>query len=408
MKRCFPLLLILGLGCSDSKTSVLPVDSVKGSSASSSTVKSSLEGVERDLQKAVESAQRKRKVETRKYGAETQDTVIAVEQCFVDAIPRSGPLVGVVHAPYRTAEELRKVAKKSGDSVLFSASPNPGCSRYLAGYWIRDEEAKGDFVVLVFAESGRSDELWWVPDTGTPRPTDLNEVPQRVYVQRLLNVGATLLDEKGDLEGALVLFEGALALDPSSKAVAEGLAELQCELHPPSGVRNLRTFMETYGGGPDLEATLAGCLLEVRTAEAVAEADRTIARILQHHADHLKALSIRAERLLETGEVGEAYALFNRIVQQYPVAYMVHYGAASAALQLGMNPEALEHLDAYIAVETFDLDARFLRAGALITLRNQERALADYRFLMERVADAPEMEELRKRLVRGFGAGVLQ
>ena len=64
--------------------------------------------------------------ETAKYGAQTQDAVLAVDQCFVEAVPRSGPMVGVVHAPYRTGDELRQVAKKSSDSVLFSGAPSPG------------------------------------------------------------------------------------------------------------------------------------------------------------------------------------------------------------------------------------------------------------------------------------------
>ena len=194
-----------------------------------------------------------------------------------------------------------------------------------------------------------------------------------MYVQRLLNVGATLLDEKGDMEGALILFEGALVLDPTSKAVAEGLAELQCAMHPPSGAKNLRLFMEAHGASPDLEATLAGCLFEVKTADALEEADSLVQRILEADPSHLKALSLRAERLVEAGDVGDAYALFKRIVDEHPVAYMAHYGAASAALQLGLNPEALLHLDAFIEIETYDLDARFLRASVLVTLQQKER-----------------------------------
>ena len=392
------IVLLLALGGCGQRDSSVP--SSPASPESKSEEKSEDESRSRSVFSLAEvkTAKMVRQKETKKYGNLTQDAVIPVDACFVQEELRIPTTIGVVHLPYDSPDTFTLVARKSAESALSGTPLEPGCSRREAGYWVRDAEGKGDFVFRISAEAGTDAELWWVPDSGEPRRTRADDIRPRVYIDRLLNVAGTRADADGDLQGALELVLDAQALGPSSKRVAEVKTELVCLVHPPTAVKDLNEFTESFGSSDALDATLADCLLEIKTADSLEQAKELIDAVLLRNPGQLKALSLRAEHLADEGRFVEANQTYESVLTHHPAAYMAHYGAATALLGLGRNRDALKHLNRYLKVDPQDVDALFLRAGARVDVGNVEGATSDLAVLKSKVPEAPELVELEKRI----------
>ena len=354
---------------------------------------------------SLEKARKLRRVETLKYGSSAHDAVTPVDACFIQEELRVSSLVGVVHDAYDSPDTLLYVAKKASEKALQGAPLDPGCSRREAIYWIRDEDGGGDYAYRIPTEAGSAPSLWWVPDEGKATISSMTEIRPRVYVDRLLNVAATKIDADGELEVAMKLVVRAEELDPSNKRTAEVRGEFLCLVHPPSGVTDLTKFMEDHGGSPSLKSTLAACLMEVQTADALDSADTLIQEVLERNPVQMKALSLRAERLAGQSRFQEAAQAYEEVLKAHPAAFMAHYGAATSWLSLGKNQEALTHLNAYLKVDPTDLDALFVRAGLWVDLGKGPEAEKDYEQLKARAPDAPELATLLAR-IRGLGKGL--
>ena len=341
-----------------------------------------------------------RRKETSKYGRLTQDAVIPVDACFVQEELRVPTTIGVVHAPYDSSDTFIAVARKSTESALSGTPLEPGCSRKEAGYWVRDSDGSGDFVFRVSAEAGLDAQLWWVPDSGVPKRADLKDMSGGVYIDRLLKVAGTRADADGDLKGALELVLNAQSMEPSSKRIAEMKTELVCLVHPPTAVKDLREFIDSFGSSEALDSTLAACLMEVKTAEAKEEADQLIEAVILRNPGQLKALSLKAEQLASEGRYAEAVQAYQDVLKHHPAAYMAHYGVATGLLSLGRNKEALDHLDRYLSVDPTDVDALFLRAGARVDVGNLEGAASDLKVLKNKIPEAPELPGLANRILK--------
>ena len=347
----------------------------------------------------LEAARKVRQKETQKFGSMTQDAVTPVDACFIQEELRVPTSVGVVHVPYDSGPTFFRVAREASEHSLQGTKPEPGCSRREAIYWCRDQDGGGDFAYRVPVEAGQAPSLWWVPDEGSPRAAQVDEIQPRVYVDRLLKVAGTKADVDHDYELALVLVKRAMELDPSNKRGAGVRTELIAMVHPPTAVAELRTFMDSYGDNAELRATLASALLDVKTATAQEEADELLAQILSQEPTHIKALSLRAERLGDEGNFAESAALYEKLIGLNSAIFMAHYGAATAYLSLGKKEEALGHLNRYLSVDKTDADALYLRARTLLELGKLAEARRDVKALRKQAPDAPEVDRLEVEIL---------
>ena len=337
-----------------------------------------------------------RRKDSERYGAMTQDSLLLLARCGKEV--RVPTVVGVLDIPYDNPKGLVAVAEATAEQALPKQEPPEGCAFSEAGYWTRDEDGKGDWVVRYPTTPGLGTSVWWVPDEGKPERRAAEAVPKTVFVARLLRVAAYQADVVEDLDKALALIDAALALDPASAPAAELEGELLLGADSKAAVAFLDTFMKKNGATPNLEATLATALVDLGDAESLARGEALLDKVLAADPGNLKGLVARGERLRAKGDVKAAIDAYEHAVAAHPGDPSPRYNLATLMLADKRPDEALPHLDAYLGAFPEDADALYLRAGLLLDKGDREGAARDAATLVRVAPDNPQVQELQTRV----------
>ncbi len=214
---------------------------------------------------------------------------------------------------------------------------------------------------------------------------------------------ALVLEARGRGEQARLLFERALALNPTDPALIAGLRRTSATITAVqrADLVALQQRLATRPADAVLRARLARALLD---AGRPAEALHTLEQAPQALHDNPRLLSLRAEALLMLMRDEQAARLYQRLVRIEPDNWQAHTNLAR--LLADHNPRAaLEHARIAARLRPDDLRVQINLAEALRINDQRAEALRVYRRLLERIppsdplhaAVADRIEELSKR-----------
>ena len=143
-------------------------------------------------------------------------------------------------------------------------------------------------------------------------------------------------------------------------------------------------FADAHAGYAYLVALSVPYQLGMPWPELMREQRRATARALELDPDNDLALVAKATALHNfNGEVDDAIAITEGVLERSPNFGPAHYSLASGLWMAGRSREALDHLDQAIELDPFDSLLRFYRAKILYSL-------GDYEAVKAAVADCPE------------------
>ncbi len=210
-----------------------------------------------------------------------------------------------------------------------------------------------------------------------------------------------LLAAKGDEDGAMRRFERARALDPSNAAAAEeilkrlaarrdleAISRLLKETWDASrgSIQTMNTlgivclrhglgriaeeiFRQVLASDPDNGGVLANLAVALQTQGRDAEARAVFEQALRSQPDNAQLRFNYGAALLEAGRAGEALKLFLQARDRGLQGAKLHLALADAYQRLGRTAEARAVLDALLAAEPSNAEAR----RKLEALRARER-----------------------------------
>lgn len=187
---------------------------------------------------------------------------------------------------------------------------------------------------------------------------------------------ALVLQEKGELQQAEVLYRRALELAPGRPSVMNNLATVYFELNKYAEARLLcERLLEMDPEDEVALLNLGNCQIKLNSAE---EALVSYEKALKIKPNSAVALNNRGNALLELKQAEEALASYGRALVMKPDYAEALYNRGNALLELKRPEEALASYGRALAVKPDYADALYNRGNALLKLRRLEEALASY------------------------------
>jgi len=184
---------------------------------------------------------------------------------------------------------------------------------------------------------------------------------------------------------------------PAVKALVGGkvVSEFTGALPPAQ----LRRWLDSF-----LPSPLDGLLKEARAAEASGETDaarRAYAAVLREDIGHAGALLGSARLSLEAGDPDAARKLVDSIPIERREGFAAEIAAVELLLEAGGESAGIEALQARLASDGSDLDARYELAVAQVSAERYEEALANLLEIVKR--DRSFRDDIgRKTMVKVF------
>ncbi len=207
---------------------------------------------------------------------------------------------------------------------------------------------------------------------------------------------AKLLQQAGEYKAAEAAYEGALKMGAGKIEVAAPLAHVYLQ---QGNVRQLLETITPEGLPPIAQAevlTLRGSAMAMQGQFANALRAFTEARAL----DPRSALPNIAEAPVQQrmGDPAKAKTLARQATEMAPQNYNAWYQLGTILYTTGDAPAALIAFDKAIALSPKHVDSRVSRVSALLTLKRQDDAAAELKFLKDEGVKEPRASFMRAML----------
>jgi protein O-GlcNAc transferase len=202
-----------------------------------------------------------------------------------------------------------------------------------------------------------------------------------------LFLDALALQEKGDLEQAMALYEKALERAPGRPSILNNLAAIYLARERFHDARRLlERVLETEPDDELARLNLGNCQARLNETEA---AIHSYGRVLLTRPDHADALNNRGNALLTLRRPEAALADYDRALAVRPDHADTLYNRGNALMKLGRHDDALASYDRALAFGPADASTLNNRGLVLRALNRRGELIENYRKLLDAAPDFP-------------------